>query len=105
MIGLLLASQAARLAHRRRRFARASVTLPVSSATHQNKTRPKTYPRSPERPYHGCALFIEGVFARRFEDGARCGARCVIGDTPKQNSTENLSSLPGAALSWVRLVH
>src|SRR5664280_32347 len=32
-------------------------------------------------------------------------APCVIGDTPKQNSTENLSSLPGAALSWVRLVH
>ncbi len=51
-----------------------SDTLPVAPATHQNKTRPKTYPRSLRRIYHARALFIEGVFARRFEDGARCGA-------------------------------
>jgi len=75
MIGLLLASQAARLAHRRRRFARASGTLPVSSATHQNKTRPKTYPRSLRCIYYDRVRSTEGAVMRRHASGIGCGAR------------------------------
>jgi len=75
MIGLLLASQAARLAHRRPRFARASGTLPVSSATHQNKTRPKTYPRSLRCIYYDRVRSTEGAVMRRHASGIGCGAR------------------------------
>src|ERR1017187_8289372 len=75
MTGLLLASQARRLNHRRRRFVRGSVTLPVASATHQNKTRPKTYPRSLGRNYYGRIRFTEGALMRRRDGGIGCGAR------------------------------
>jgi len=37
--------------------------------------------------------------------GKQRHAPCGIDDTPKQNSTENLSSLAGADLSWPRSVH
>jgi hypothetical protein len=88
MTGLLLASQAARLAHRRRRFARASVTLPVASTTHQNKTRPKTYPRSLRCIYYARVRSTEGAVMRRHASGIGCGARGREG---------TLLALPGGA--------
>jgi len=52
-----------------------SATNRVASTTHQNKTRPKTYPRSPGRIYYGRVRSTEGAVMRRHASGIGCGAR------------------------------
>ena len=64
----------------------------VASATQQNKTRQKTYPRSLGRVYYGRVRSTEGALMKRDVGGIGCGAR-----GRGMNATPQPPKLPGGA--------